>query len=228
MVSSNAIDVVATGETLTWRLTGGVVDLFVLAGPTPALVARQLASLVDLPTLQPPWAFGVMNSKYGYASAAQCRQVVDSFDAAGVPLEVRVFFSCFLFGRGRGERTRERFSKKTHPSLFSSSSLSSPSPFFLKAWVSDSQYMSHDRIFTWGDDFSKSEMRDFVKHLRATGDRRWVPILDPVVRVEKGYAPFDEANADGGIFLKGADGKPYLGQVRGKMWRRERERERKG
>ena len=88
--------------------------------------------------------------------------------------------------------------------------------------------MSHDRIFTWGDDFSKSEMRDFVKHLRATGDRRWVPILDPVVRVEKGYAPFDEANADGGIFLKGADGKPYLGQVRGKMWRRERERERKG
>lgn len=118
MVISNAIDVVATGETLTWRLTGGVVDLFVLAGPTPALVARQLASLVGLPTLQPPWAFGVMNSKYGYASAAQCRQVVDSFDAAGVPLEVRVFFSCFLFGRGRGERTRERFSKKLTPLFF--------------------------------------------------------------------------------------------------------------
>lgn len=88
MVNSNAIDVVATPETLTWRLAGGAVDLFVLSGPTPALVAEQLSSLVGLPTLQPPWAFGVMNSKYGYASAAQCRQVVDSFDSAGVPLEV--------------------------------------------------------------------------------------------------------------------------------------------
>lgn len=168
MLNSNAIDVVASGETLTWRLAGGQVDLFVLSGPTPALVAQQLASLVGLPTLQPPWAFGAMNSKYGYASAAQCRAVVDSFDGAGVPLE---------------------------------------------AWVSDSQYMSGDRIFTWGDDFSKSEMRDFVKHLRATGDRRWVPILDPVVRAQRGYSPFDEASADGGIFLEGADGKPYLGQM---------------
>ena len=90
MINSNAIDVVLSGSenTLTWRLTGGQVDLFILSGPTPALVAEQLGSLVGFPTLQPPWAFGVMNSKYGYASAAQCRQVVDSFDSAGVPLEV--------------------------------------------------------------------------------------------------------------------------------------------
>ena len=88
--------------------------------------------------------------------------------------------------------------------------------------------MSGDRIFTWGDDFTKAEMRDFVKHLRATGGRRWVPILDPVVRAQRGYAPFDEAASDGGIFIKGADGKPYLGQVRerGRERRKERERER--
>ena len=111
MLNSNAIDVVASAETLTWRLGGGVVDLFVLSGPTPALVARQLASLVGLPTLQPPWAFGAMNSKYGYASAAQCRQVVDSFDAAGVPLEVKHFFVSILlllFWRVARTRARER------------------------------------------------------------------------------------------------------------------------
>jgi len=167
MINSNAIDVVVAEKTLTWRLTGGEIDLFVLSGPAPALVASQLASLVGFPTLQPPWAFGVMNSKYGYASAAQTRAVVDSFDNAGVPLE---------------------------------------------AWVSDSQYMSHDRIFTWSDDFTKSEMRDFVKRLRDK-DRKWVPILDPVVRVERGYSPYDEAIADGGIFVRGVDGKPYMGQV---------------
>ena len=224
MINSNAIDVVATGETLTWRLGGGQVDLFVLSGPTPALVARQLASLVGLPTLQPPWAFGAMNSKYGYASAAQCRQVVDSFDAAGVPLEVRrreefeispppLSFPFSFFPPRKNSKKLE----KTQPQPLKNPNLNPPpkqkNPE-KKAWVSDSQYMSGDRIFTWGDDFSKAEMRDFVRHLRATGGRRWVPILDPVVRAQKGYAPFDEAAADGGIFVRGADGRPYLGQVR--------------
>lgn len=214
MLSSNAIDVLLTAETLTWRLAGGTVDLFVLSGPTPASVARQLASLVGSPTLQPPWAFGAMNSKYGYASAAQCRQVVDSFDAAGVPLEVRVFFSFFF------EKLEKKLEKKTLTNL------QKKKPKTKQAWVSDSQYMSGDRIFTWGDDFSKSEMRDFVRHLRATGGRRWVPILDPVVRAQRGYAPYDEAAADGGIFIKGADGKPYLGQVRGVDEERKKERTR--
>ena len=215
MVNSNAIDVVAGSETLTWRLAGGEVDLFVLSGPTPALVAAQLASLVGLPTLQPPWAFGAMNSKYGYASAAQCRAVVDSFDAAGVPLEVRLLIG-FLTSRAprASSETKVCRMKLTPfpPSLFFLS-LFLFSKLIIKAWVSDSQYMSNDRAFTWGEDFSKSEMRDFVKHLRST-DKKWVPILDPVIRAERGYAPFDEASADGGIFLKGVDGKPYLGQVR--------------
>ena len=136
MVNSNAIDVVAGPETLTWRLAGGQVDLFVLAGPTPALVAEQLASLVGLPALQPPWAFGVMNSKYGYASAAQCRQVVDSFDSAEVPLEVRVGIFCFpIFSSfflaassvGRRQKLQEKNSPFFPPSFLSLSlSLSLP------------------------------------------------------------------------------------------------------
>lgn len=126
MVNSNAIDVVAGSETLTWRLAGGEVDLFVLSGPTPALVAAQLASLVGLPTLQPPWAFGAMNSKYGYASAAQCRAVVDSFDATGVPLEVRLlmFFLTSRAPRASFETKVRRIKLTPFPSSLSSLSLS--------------------------------------------------------------------------------------------------------
>jgi hypothetical protein len=35
MLSSNAEDIVPAKSALSWRLTGGIVDLFVFAGPTP-------------------------------------------------------------------------------------------------------------------------------------------------------------------------------------------------
>jgi hypothetical protein len=96
LLTSNGLDVVLTRDALTFRVTGGVVDLLVLAGPTPADVARQLAAVTGPPTLQPLWAFGLMNSKYGYASAAQTERVLDSYEAAGVPLEAWVSDSQYM------------------------------------------------------------------------------------------------------------------------------------
>ena len=166
LLTSNGLDVVLTRDALTFRVTGGVVDLLVLAGPTPADVARQLAAVTGRPTLQPLWAFGLMNSKYGYASAAQTERVLDSYEAAGVPLE---------------------------------------------AWVSDSQYMKDDAAFTWSDDFDRAAMASFVRRLHASG-RRWVPILDPVIRATRGYAPYDDGLA-GGVFVTDVRGDPYVGQM---------------
>ena len=59
-------------------------------------VAERVAAVVGRPTLVPYWAFGLMNSKYGYASAAQTERVLDSFEAAGVPVrtEGRQFLCC--------------------------------------------------------------------------------------------------------------------------------------
>ena len=90
------MDVVLSQDALTWRVTGGTIDLLILGGPTPAAVAGQLAAAIGLPPLQPLWAFGLMNSKYGYASAAQTQRVLDSYEAARVPLEAWVSDSQYM------------------------------------------------------------------------------------------------------------------------------------
>ena len=167
LLSSNGLEISATGDKLTWRVTGGVIDLVVAAGPTPADAARQVASLIGFPALQPYWALGLMNSKYGLGSAAVSRTIVESYAAAGIPLET---------------------------------------------FVSDSQYMDEDRIFTWGRDFDRPAMRDFVSFLHGNG-QRWIPILDPVVAAHKGYRAYEDAVGAGDILIRDVTGAPYLGQM---------------
>lgn len=167
LLSSNGLEISATEEKLTWRVTGGGLDLIVAAGPTPSDVARQVASIIGFPALQPYWALGLMNSKYGLGSAAVSRRIVESYEAAGIPLET---------------------------------------------FVSDSQYMDEDRIFTWGRGFERPAMRDFVAFLHETG-RKWVPILDPCIAAHKGYRPYEDAVAAGSILIRDVTGAPYLGQM---------------
>ncbi len=42
----------------SWRVTGGVLDLLVLAGPTPAAVLDQLTAVVGRPAMMPYWSLG--------------------------------------------------------------------------------------------------------------------------------------------------------------------------
>lgn len=58
MLNSGAMDVVATPDRLTWRLTGGTLDLCLFMGPYPLQALRQYTRLVGLPQMQPHWAFG--------------------------------------------------------------------------------------------------------------------------------------------------------------------------
>lgn len=45
------------------RLTGGIVELFVLLGPSPEAVSRQYQSIVGRPAMPPRWALGMHQSK---------------------------------------------------------------------------------------------------------------------------------------------------------------------
>ena len=42
----------------SWRVTGGVLDVLLLAGPTPLAVLDQLTAVVGRPAMQPRWALG--------------------------------------------------------------------------------------------------------------------------------------------------------------------------
>jgi alpha-glucosidase (family GH31 glycosyl hydrolase) len=64
MWNSNAMDVVLHPEWVSFRLTGGIVDLFILLGPTPRDVIEQYTRLIGRPAMPPLWALGFHQSKY--------------------------------------------------------------------------------------------------------------------------------------------------------------------
>lgn len=81
------MDIIPTSDRLSWRITGGMLDLFILAGPTPLAVLDQLTQVVGRPALMPYWTLGWHQCKYGYKSVWEVEGVVADYAKAGIPLE---------------------------------------------------------------------------------------------------------------------------------------------
>ena len=69
------------------RSAGGIVDLFVFAGPTPSEVTRQYHSVIGLPAIPPYWALGFHQCRWGYKELSDVRKIVDGFEGAHIPLD---------------------------------------------------------------------------------------------------------------------------------------------
>jgi alpha-glucosidase (family GH31 glycosyl hydrolase) len=76
------------GDELTFEINGGVLDLFVFTGPSPAEVAEQYHSVIGAPTLQPLWALGFHQCRYGYEKLQDMVDVVKGYADAAIPLDV--------------------------------------------------------------------------------------------------------------------------------------------
>ena len=63
LLNSNGMDVVVSEDRASFRAIGGVLDLFVLLGPSPRDVLAQLAAVVGRPALPPFWSLGFHQSK---------------------------------------------------------------------------------------------------------------------------------------------------------------------
>ncbi len=63
-------------------------ELYILTGSTPADVVSQFRGLIGQPYLPPKWAFGVGQSRWGYASEADMRRVTESYRANHIPLDM--------------------------------------------------------------------------------------------------------------------------------------------
>ncbi|KAG7383804.1 hypothetical protein PHYPSEUDO_003287 [Phytophthora pseudosyringae] len=89
MLSSNAMEVVARRDALTYRLTGGVLDIFVFSGPTPQDVIEQYTGIVGRPAMPPYWALGYHVGRRGGegASVEEATKVVTQLRMAGVPMD---------------------------------------------------------------------------------------------------------------------------------------------
>lgn len=63
LLNCNGMDVVLADNTIQFRVTGGIIDLYFFAGPTPNLVQDQLTQVIGRPVMPPYWAMGLMQSK---------------------------------------------------------------------------------------------------------------------------------------------------------------------
>ncbi|XP_040845744.1 lysosomal alpha-glucosidase [Ochotona curzoniae] len=90
LLNSNAMDVVLQpSPALTWRSTGGILDLYVFLGPEPKSVVQQYLDVVGYPFMPPYWGLGFHLCRWGYSSTAITRQVVENMTRAGFPLDVQ-------------------------------------------------------------------------------------------------------------------------------------------
>ncbi|KAM4843713.1 lysosomal alpha-glucosidase [Thomomys bottae] len=90
LMNSNAMDVVLQpSPALTWRSTGGILDVYVFLGPEPKSVVQQYLDIVGFPFMPPYWGLGFHLCRWGYSSTAIVRQVVENMTQAGFPLDVQ-------------------------------------------------------------------------------------------------------------------------------------------
>ncbi|KAL9074482.1 MAG: hypothetical protein Q9161_002270 [Pseudevernia consocians] len=91
MLNSNGMDLDinsdSAGQYLEYNMIGGVVDLYVLAGPGPVDVARQYSDVIGQPTMMPYWGFGFHQCRYGMQDVYEVAAVVANYSIADIPLE---------------------------------------------------------------------------------------------------------------------------------------------
>lgn len=108
LMSSNGMDVKLDQDddgrnSLEYLVTGGVLDFYFLAGPSPIEVSKQYAALVGIPAMVPYWSLGVgyhriiftahtnLNQfhqcRFGYEYWFEVAEVVHNHSVAGIPLE---------------------------------------------------------------------------------------------------------------------------------------------
>lgn len=70
-----------------FKADGGVLNYYFLAGPGPKDVLKQFTSLTGRAPLPPKWALGYHQSRYSYETENEVLELVETFQAKGIPLD---------------------------------------------------------------------------------------------------------------------------------------------
>jgi alpha 1,3-glucosidase len=71
-----------------WISESGILDVFLLPGPSPEDVFRQYAKLTGTPVLPAHWALGYHQCRWNYISSDDIRTVQKRFDEEDIPVDV--------------------------------------------------------------------------------------------------------------------------------------------
>ncbi|NWR66177.1 MGA protein, partial [Bucorvus abyssinicus] len=90
LLNSNAMDVTfQPTPALTYRTVGGILDFYMVLGPTPELVVQEYTALVGRPVMPPYWALGFQLCRYGYANDSEIAALVEDMKEAQIPYDVQ-------------------------------------------------------------------------------------------------------------------------------------------
>ncbi|XP_048039101.1 sucrase-isomaltase, intestinal-like [Megalobrama amblycephala] len=90
LLNSNAMDVtVLPDPALTFRTIGGILDFYMVMGPSPEAVVQQYTEMIGRPVLPAYWSLGFQLCRYGYANDTEIADLYKDMKAAEIPYDVQ-------------------------------------------------------------------------------------------------------------------------------------------
>ncbi|XP_059156797.1 uncharacterized protein LOC131941537 [Physella acuta] len=74
---------------ITFRALGGVLDFFIMMGPSPLAVSAQYTDIIGRPYLPPFWSLGFHLCKYGIANTTVLKDVIKRNREAEMPYDIQ-------------------------------------------------------------------------------------------------------------------------------------------